>query len=499
MSYLMGIDLGTSSVKVLIMDEYGKVKSIASEEYDIDIPQEGFSEQDPAVWWDAVVHSIHNSLDNSGLNAHEIKSIGLSGQMHGTVLINKEHKAIRPAIIHCDQRSKKQVREIYELLGKDMLYKTTYNPVFPGFQIASLLWVLENEIEIYNAAYKVLLPKDYIRLMLTGEIVTEFSDASSTLAFDIINQTWSEFILNKLNIDTAKFPPCKSPFDIAGGICEMASRRTGLKVGTPVVMGGADQPMQALGNGAIHEGIVTSAIGTGGQIFTPVCKPVFNPKLNTFTFCNLEKNSWYTMGAILNAGLCMKWLNEKVLHYENYKSLDSAAEKISPGSKGLVFLPHLSGERVPFADYQVKGMFFGLTLEHNGACIARAVMEGVTYALRERIETFKSLGIKTDKVISSGGGANSSLWLQIQADIYNMEVYKSNMVEQACVGAAMAAGIGTGIYNHIEEACNIVVRIDENPIVPNYRNVQVYDHYFGVYRAVSEQNCRLNSINNETI
>lgn len=488
MPYLMGIDLGTSSVKVLILSIDGSVKAVSNRGYPIDVPIDGFAEQSPELWWKACVDAISECIIKSGLRSKEIKCIGLSGQMHGTVLIDKYHQVIRPAIIHCDQRSKKQVDYINEVLGEDTLYSITLNPLFPGFQVASLLWVMENEPQHYHTTYKVLLPKDFIRLRLTGEVATEYTDASSTMAFDVRERKWSETILSKLNMDPDKFPVCKSPFDIAGYISAEVSCQTGLAKGTAVVMGGADQPMQALGNGAIYEGIVTSTIGTSGQIFSPVKTPVINPAMNTHTFCNVGVDYWYVMGAILNAGLCLKWINENVLHYKDFETLDLDASQVPVCSDGLIFLPYLTGERTPYLNSSARGMFFGLTLKHNGASMARAIMEGVAFALRDCIEILDTMGILINKVIASGGGARSDLWLQIQADVFGREIYRSNMVEQACVGAAITAGVGCRIYKGIEEACEAVVKIDNNPIIPQNKNIPTYNHYHEVYRNLYKRN-----------
>lgn len=486
MAYLMGIDLGTSSVKVLILDEAGVAQHVSSRSYPIDVPCEGYAEQSPVGWWEATSAAISEAIRTSGVPAGEIKCVGLSGQMHGTVLIDKQHQTIGPAIIHCDQRSGAQVSRVYQAIGREAFHAVTGNPLFPGFQFATLRWLLDNEPERYHKAALVLSPKDYIRLQLTGEAASEYTDASATLAFDMNRHRWADEIITTMGLDTSKFPPIYPSLDIAGEVTAMSAAKTGLAKGTPVILGGADQPMQALGNGAVLPGIMTSTIGTGGQIFTPVRTCRFDDSYRTLTFHNLEPQMYYALGAILNAGLCLKWLNEKVLHYPDFISLSAAAEAVPPLSLGLVFLPYLTGERAPFAARPMTGSFIGLTLQHDGAAMARAVMEGVTFALRERVDAIGSSGL-IHRVIASGGGANSRLWLQLQADIYNRDIFRSNMTEQACVGAAMAAGTAIGMYKDLSEACQVVVKLNTEPVTPQPENVKLYDAQYAKYQELARQ------------
>ncbi len=486
MAFLMGIDLGTSSVKVLIQDEAGKTQHVRSRSYPIDVPCEGCAEQSPVGWWEATSAAISEAIRTSGVPAAAIKCVGLSGQMHGTVLINKQHQAIGPAIIHCDQRSGAQVNRVYQTVGRDAFHAVTRNPLFPGFQLATLRWLLENEPERYHKAALVLSPKDYVRLQMTGEAATEYSDASATLAFDMNDHRWADEIITSMGLKLSKFPPIYRSLAIAGEMTAMAAAKTGLARGTPVILGGADQPMQALGNGAVLPGVMTSTIGTGGQIFTPIRTCRFDESYRTLTFHNLEPQTYYALGAILNAGLCLKWLNEKVLHYPDFNSLSAAAEAVPPSSLGLLFLPYLTGERVPFAARPMTGSFIGLTLQHDGAAMARAVMEGVVFALRERVDAIGSAET-IHRVIASGGGANSRLWLQLQADIYNREIFRSNMTEQACTGAAMAAGTAIGIYKDLAEACRRVVKLNPEPVTPKPENVKRYDAQYARYLELARQ------------
>lgn len=488
MEYLVGIDLGTSSVKTLIMDVHGTVMSIQSKRYAINNPKQGYAEQDPEAWWDATVYTVNKAIMESGVNPAAIKGIGFSGQMHGLVALDKHGKLIRPAIIHLDQRTSNIVEEIYDKVGREEINKTTLNPIFPGFQIISLLWLKENDYANYQKIYKVVSPKDYIRYRLVGEIGTETTDASATLAFDNVNRCWSRSIISKLGLDISYFAECKEPYAVAGYITEEAAQITGLKKGTTVVFGGGDQPMQALGNGIIKPGIATSTIGTSGIIYTPLHEPLYNPALNTHTFCNVTSDRWYIMGAILTAGLSLRWLQEKILSNEDFDEMTEKASTVPAGSNGLFFLPYLVGERTPHLDSNARGVYFGLSFNHDRSNIIRSTMEGVTYALKDSFTIFDQLGITIDKVVASGGGARSKLWLQMQADIFDREIYTTNIIEQACTGAAMVAGIGCGIYSNVEEACANVTKINNNPTIPIENNVNKYKEYYEIYVELYKAN-----------
>jgi len=491
MAHLMGIDLGTSSIKVMICCEDGKCKAISSYAYPINMPFEGIAEQDPEAWWEACVVSVRQALQKSEIDSIDIKCIGLSGQMHGMVLLDENNYVIRPAIIHCDLRSKAQVDSIYNAFGFEGLGRMTLNPIFTGFQIASLLWVKENEPDYYAKISKVILPKDYLRFKLTGNIGTDATDASGTLAYDNANRKWSYEMIEKVGLSKDFYPQCFEPYEIAGEITGSVESETGLRRGTPVVFGGADQPMQALGNGIIHPGDATCTIGTGGQILTPIAKPVMNPNLNTHVFCNVLPGSWYAMGAILSAGASLNWLRDNVLGIKDFKTLDKKAEMLPACSDGLIFLPYLMGERTPHLNPYARGAFFGLRLNHDYADLYRAVMEGVVFALRDSLEIFKVLSIQFDRIFASGGGAGSSLWKQIQADVFDRNIYTTNNHEQACTGALIVAGVGIGLYRSIEEACRIHVKVNDLVVEPIRKNVQIYEHYYGIYKQIYRNNFTL--------
>lgn len=482
MAILLGIDLGTSSVKSILMDEAGRILAIGQESYTFDIPREGWAEQDPDVWWTASVRTIRQALDHARIKPGEITGISFSGQMHGLVPLGVDGRPVRKAIIWCDQRSADQVERIRNEIGVERLGEITGNPVATGFQLPSLLWMKEHEPDSLDEVRTILLPKDYVRYRLTGMLSTDLTDAASTLAFDTRRAVWSDELIHALGLPRSVYPDVYLPEDPAGGVSEAASRETGLNAGTPVFHGGADQVMQAIGNGIFEPGQISVTIGTGGQVFAPISGFSYDPRLRSHTFNHVARDRWYFLGAALSAGLSLRWLRDQVLGGINYAEMDRLAGSMAPGSDGLVFLPYLSGERTPHMDAEARGLFFGLTLRHGQGHLARAVMEGVVFALRDCLEVYRGLGQRADRVIASGGGAQSPLWLQLQSDILNVEVRTSQMVEQAGVGAAITAGVGAGLYAGYREACSRVIRWSDTVYYPDQAAVQKYDAYFRLYQ-----------------
>lgn len=483
MKYLLGIDLGTSSVKALLLDKNGKIKGLSQESYSIDIPEEGYAEQSPEMWWEKTCLVIRNLLSKTAINPKEIDGIGLTGQMHGLVVVDGDGIPLRRCIIWSDQRTKKQVNYINNTFGKQALGKLTLNPIATGFYCASILWIKENEPDIYKKIHKAILPKDYIRLKLTGNIGTEITDASSTLLFDTAKLKWSDEMVSRLDINKDILPNCSTPCTIAGSINPESALSTGLCIGIPVVFGAGDQPTQALGNGIIEPGTVSVTIGTGGQVFTPVNTPIFDPLLRTHTFCHAIPNTWNIMGATLSAGLSMQWL-QKILGLESFDEMSTFADTIKPGSEGIIFLPYLTGERTPHMDPNATGMFYGLTLKHNKANLIRAVMEGVIFSLKDCLDIFYSLNLKTNKIIASGGGAKSTTWKQIIADVFGYDIYTSSATEQASVGATILAGLGVGWYTSADQACKSLVSLTNEVIRPNPANSKIYEKRLETYRKL---------------
>ncbi len=488
MEYLLGIDIGTSSAKATIFSSDGKALSTAGCGYNFDVPQIGFAEQDPDVWWRATVDSISKALHEACVKPEEIRGIGLSGQMHGMVALDKNMRPVRKAILHCDVRSKKQAEEIREIFGP-RFFDITCNPVFPGFQLLSLLWMRENEPYLFEAAETVVCPKDYVRYRLTGNIAAEATDASGTLAYDMKRQAWSDEILERLGVDKGLLPdPNHLPYEIAGTLSALAAADTGLAAGTPVVYGGGDQSMQSLGNGVCHKGIMTATIGTSGQVLCIEDNLAYNPKMNTHTMRHVERDSWFAMGAVLSAGLALNWFRRTLAPEASYEELGQEAQLVTPCCEGLAFFPCMMGERTPYMDAATRGMFFGLTFKHTRGHIVRSIMEGVTFAMLECINLLGELCDGSKKIICAGGGARSALWLQIQADIYGREVYVSNTPEQACAGAAIAAGVGCGLYGNLRQGCEALVSIREKPVEPIPENTKRYrDFYKEVYGRLYDQ------------
>jgi xylulokinase len=491
MAYLMGIDIGTSSLKTVLENEKGELIGLSAQAYALCVPQAGYAEQDPETWWQAAVYTIQDVMRKTGISPEDIACIGFSGQMHGLVALDKEGKVIRNAILHCDQRSGKQVAYMNDIFLNNQFQIQMNNPVFPGFQLVSLLWVRDNEPQNFDRIYKVICPKDYIRFRLTGEIGTEITDASGTLAFDVRTGKWAENILNKCNIDKKLFPEeiCY-PYDIAGKISALAAKITGLSTNTSVVYGGADQPMQSLGNGVCKPGTITSTIGTSGQVLAVSDRLMLNKNYNTNIFCYAIPNTWYGLGGILCAGLALKWFTESFSTEKDFsKIVDQKVADIPPCSNGLIFFPCLVGERTPYMDPNARGIFLGAKITHQFEHFIHAIMEGVCFALKSCFDLLCGIGHTADVVIASGGATKSKLWLQMQADILGQELFTTKTVEQAATGAAIMAAIGSGMYKSAAEACNAMVHINTKPIVPIKDNVAKYAGFYNeVYQQIYSSN-----------
>ena len=486
MDYLLGIDIGTSGTKGVLIDREGKIYARAGREHSIDIPQPGWAEQDPKMWWEATIQVIREVLKESEVDPQQIRGIGLSGQMHGTVFLDKNLQLFRPVIIWADQRSSSQCKSIYQKISKERFAELTGNPIATGFMCSTLLWVKENQPEAFNKIYKVVLPKDYIRYRLTGNLGIEVTDASGSLLLDIRRRCWSEELLDILGLPLKILPgEVHESQEVAGYLIGEVARNTGLLEGIPVVYGGGDQSMQAIGNGVIKPGILSSTIGTGGQLFITLDKLTYDPKLRIHTFCHAIPGTYHFLGAILSAGLSLKWLKENILYTsDSYRIFDKEADNIKVGSEGVIFLPYLLGERSPYMNPEAKGVFFGLNLKHHRAHLIRSVMEGVVFAFKDCLEVFEELGIKIEQVIASGGGAKSKVWRQIQADVFNKEVFSTQSVEQAAMGAAILAGVGVGLYKDVEEGCKKVVEYKGEKIQPISENVHIYNQRFKIYQSL---------------
>ncbi len=480
----MGIDLGTSSTKTVIVDLQGRLLAVAQREYPISSPHPGWAEQDPEDWISAAVETARLALHQLERPVDEIAAIGLAGQMHTLVCLDAAGRPLRPAILWADQRSGRQVSQVYASLGRENLAAWTGNPLACGFMLASWLWMVENEPEICSRAQTLLLPKDYLRYRLTGCLGSEPSDAASTLFFNPATRAWSEPLLSALGIDGRLLPPLYLSSAIAGGLLPGVAQAMGLKAGTSVVYGGSDQALQALAHGVINPGLVSCTIGTGGQLFTACLSPKPDPELRLHLFCHVLPNLWHLEAAILSAGLCLRWLRDNVIQGLDYAALADLASQAPAGSEGLYFLPYLAGERTPLMDPEARGGLIGLTARHNRGHIVRAVMEGVVFGLRQGLELMAELGVPIERVLASGGATSHPLWLQLQANIFNRPVISGGVQEATARGAAMLAGIGAGVYRDGLSACQMAVHQSEVSILPEPAQVERYQKSYQVYTGL---------------
>lgn len=490
MGCLLGIDLGTSSLKSVLITEEGRVRAQSSRDYQFVSPHNGEAEHDPREWWKACCETVQEVLHISGAENEEVKGLSFSGQMHGAVMLDKELKPVRPAILHCDARSSRQVDWMKRVIGEERVKQILMNPVYTGFLLPSLLWVKENEPDNFGRIAHVMLPKDYLKLQMTGEISTDYSDASATLAFDIKNNCWSEEILGMVGIPKEWFPLCYYTDTPTEKVCRTAALKTGLSEKTIVTAGGGDQVMQGIGNGVVKEGDACVNIGTSGQVSFQSGIPILNPALNTNTFCGYKKNRWFTMGAIMNAGLSYRWFNN-LFGNTDFQRMNDEIARIRPGSGGVIFLPYLNGERTPHLNPNISGVFAGLNLNTGRAEMARAVMEGVSFALYQCMEVCQELGLMADIMTASGGAAKSKEWLKIQADIYNVPLRVADTEEQAGLGAAIAAGVGAQIYKNMEEGCKRVVRYKNFVAEPDQKNHKIYEEYYGFFKEMYQESSKV--------
>ncbi|MBS6194102.1 MAG: xylulokinase [Clostridiales bacterium] len=483
---LLGIDVGTSSIKAMLMEEEGRVIGVKTKGYDVNIPREGWAEQNPEEWWEALCRILGELKSEHFREFEAIRGIGFSGQMHGLIAVDQEGKTVRPAIIWMDQRAGEELKEIGRKIYSEEQGKIFHNRIFNGFALPSLLWMKNHEPENFQKTYKVFQPKDYLRFRLTGEMGTEFSDASASLMMDVGKREWAKESLERLGISGELLPKLGESVQVAGYVTEKGAKETGLKKGIPVVFGAGDQQAQSIGNGAVREGLMISNIGTGAQVSAYSREDRYDHKLRTHTFCHGIPGGYTIYGAMLSGGMSLKWLKNQILLEESFAGMSAMAEETEAGSRGLVFLPYLAGERTPHMNPAARGVFFGLSLEHTRAHMVRAVMEGVTYALRDSMEILDGMGVKGEKILASGGACSSEIWLQIQADILGKEVQVCKMREQACLGACILAGVGVGSYGSIEEACEKLVRFEEKVYVPRREVREVYEENYRKFQGIYE-------------
>jgi len=478
-SYFIGIDSSTTATKALLMDELGAVVAIGRSEYDFETPRPLWSEQSPHLWWDATVFAVHEALDQGGIVGDAVAGIGLTGQMHGLVLLDDEGQVLRPSILWNDQRTQAECDEIRERVGPEKLISLTGNDALTGFTAPKILWVRKNEPDVFARVAHVLLPKDYVRYRLTDTYAIDRAGGSGTILFDLAARDWSDEVARVLDIPMEWLPPTFEGTDVTGVVTEEAAALTGLRPGTPVMAGGGDQAANGVGVGAITPGVVAMSVGTSGVVFAAADRPVVEPAGRLHAFCHAVPGMWHLMGVMLSAAGSYKWFKETFAPDLTYDELNDAAAQVLAGSEGLVFLPYLTGERTPHPDPLARGAFVGLTVRHGLGHMARAVMEGVAFGLRDSVELMAA-EMELGEVRVSGGGASSDLWLRIIADVIGLPVRVVGTAESAAHGAAMLAAVGAGTFDSVAEACEAAVEVGE--ITEPGQDAAVYDEVYRVYR-----------------
>lgn len=484
--YILGIDLGTSSLKASLLDLYNtKIKS-ESIELAVSYPDSYSAEQNPYDWWEAFRNLIQKIKQYIG-KLDSIQAIGLSGQMLGLINLDSKGQPLRPALIWCDQRSFNELNEIREKIGEEKLLANTANTPLTGYWLPKLLWLRNHEKDVLQKSRHYLLPKDYLRYRLTDEYITEVSDASGTLLFDVAHRTWSKNLINDFDFDFSCFPRVVESTEITGYVTSKASQETGLPEGIPVVGGGGDQSSGGIGLGVIEKGIMSCVLGTSGVVMAQTDEAKIDRKnRGLHSFCYSIPGKWFLMGCTLAAGGSYRWLRHSLLHLQkdlNYDQLNSLAGEIEPGSEQLVFLPYLIGERTPHSDPNARGVYFGLSYQHDIRHIIRATIEGVAFSQRESVEILKDFGLEADRLIVSGGAAKSQLWCQIIADVTGIEVVTTNIDDPASVGAAFIAGVGTGVFNSFQSGCGRFIQY-EQILEPSSGNNRIYKALFGKYQEL---------------
>jgi xylulokinase len=482
MTYLLGIDTSTTATKALLIDEEGSVVAVAATEYSFDSPKPGWTEQDPALFWNGTVQSIRAVLAKANVSGKDVAAVGLTGQMHGMTLLDAHGEVIRPCILWNDQRTAQECEFITNLIGAERVLQLTGNPILTGFTAPKIVWTREHEPENYKRIAHILLPKDYVRYKLTGDFFSDVADSSGTSLFDVGKRRWSDEMLAALKIPRAWLPEVTESPVASTMINAAAAQVTGLLAGTPVVAGGGDQAAQAVGTGIVREGTVAVTIGTSGVVFAQSDSYRVEPQGRLHAFCHAVPGKWHLMGVMLSAGGSFRWYRDALASNESYDDLTNAAATIAAGSEGLLFLPYLTGERTPHPDPHARGAFIGLSIRHAKPHLTRAVIEGVTFGLRDSLELMRALGVPTQQVRASGGGAKSETWRQILADIFNAEIVTVNSTEGAAYGAALLAGVGAGIYPTVEAAADRAIRV--TGIHQPTRDAGWYADYYTRYQAL---------------
>ena len=487
MSYFLGVDIGTSSTKTILITERGKILGEASSSYPLRHPHPLWSEQDPDHWWRATVKTIREVVSKTGVNASQIKAIGLSGQMHGSVFLDKHDQVIRPALLWNDQRTVSECEEIESKAGgRSQLIRMVANPALTGFTAPKILWLRNNEPRNYERLRKVLLPKDDVRRRLTGCYATDVSDASGMLLLDVGRRKWSTKLMGKLDLDVDLFGEVFESEDVTGTLTKKSAGLLGLSTECLVVGGAGDCAANALGTGVVRSGIVSTSIGTSGVTFVHSDEMQFDKQGRLHTFCHAVRGKWHMMGVNLCAGGSLQWFADNLATAGKsniFQTMNRAATKVNVGSDGLFFLPYLAGERTPHCDPHARGCFIGLTMSHTQGHMVRSIMEGVMYSLRDSLEIFEDMDVPVRQIRTSGGGAKSKLWREMQANVLGKKVVTINTEQGPALGVALLAAVGAGAYSNIQQACKAVIK--ETSVTPVQRKLKRdYDKNFPIYQQL---------------
>ena len=488
MPLVLGLDVSTTATKAVLVDGMGTVRGIGQHEYGTSAPLPLWSEQDPADWWDAAIVAIRAALEAAAAHADEIEAIGLTGQMHGAVLLDGSDRVLRPAILWNDQRTAAECDLIRELVGPSRLISITGNDALNGFTAPKLLWVHEHEPTVWRQIAHLLLPKDYVRLQLTGDHAVDKADGSGTLLFDMRARDWSDEVLGVLGIPRAWMPRAAEGPEVTGVVSQSAADATGLRPDTPVVAGGGDQAANAIGVGALGPGTMALSLGTSGVVFAGTDHPLYEPAGRVHAFCHAVPDRWHMMSVMLSAAGSLRWYRDALAPGTPFDQLVSEAEQVPPGSDGLFFLPYLSGERSPHPDPMARGAFVGLTLSHRRPQLTRAVLEGVAFGLRDGFDLMRAAGIPAPSEIrASGGGMISPLWRQILADVLDVEIVAASTTEGAAYGAALLGAVGAGWFPTVQDAVDALVTT--SPVAAPGPDVEAYAAahvtYAGLYPALA--------------
>ncbi|HEY1336872.1 MAG TPA: xylulokinase [Bryobacteraceae bacterium] len=480
----LGLDIGTGGSRALLVDGRGAVRAgYTAAHDDMRMERPLWAEQRPENWWDAAVEAVGGVLKQAGVAGREVKGVGLSGQMHGLVILDEAGQVIRPSLIWCDQRSQLQVDGVNAKLGREAVLKYIANPVLTGFTLPKLLWVRDNEPANFARVKKMLLPKDYVRYRLTGEFASEVSDASGTAVFDVVKRRWSFEMMDGLGLDRSILPECYESSDVTGKITAKVAELTGLAAGTPVVGGGGDQASSAVGNGIVEPGIVSCTLGTSGVVFAHMEQPAYDPPGRVHTFCHAVRDKWHVMGVTQGAGLSLQWFRNRFAPGAEYDALTAEAAQSPAGAHGLFWLPYLMGERTPHLDATARGGWIGLTASHARADLVRAVIEGVSYSQRDCLDIVEGLGARVDSVRFSGGGAKSAFWRQLMANVLNRRVAMLASQEGSAYGAALLALAGTGEYGSVPEVCRAAIR-ETDSVAPQAADAAFYEKAHRIYQSL---------------